>query len=357
MKILKSHIQTNFHVEKNEHFLCYNNYIISVVFNPLRLNFYNTNNFDKDFQLTMEKTSNFYQYKIWKLFQANDSQLFLIGQEPFEPGDYNLYDDKECKRLGIYHLKMNERIIKEKAKFTYYNYYEDLKNNKLHIYTGETIIVYDFLKNTSKETNLNIPSKGSSTNIEDFILVDDYLLLFTMIEISKNIYVFDCDIMDKKLEYQTNGLIFPNSFYLDLDQIFDYINKFKYFILISDNYFYIEDNNEHINIVEIKIKNNEKLLKDDNIDISFDEDSDIFKLHKINIKKEGEIKFYLLNNKKFAFNINIKEIYICQLSNMEIIIKLELNLKENLSLMAIQEKNDKYKIFFGNLEKMLCISN
>ena len=75
----------------------------------------------------------------------------------------------------------------------------------------------------------------------------------------------------------------------------------------------------------------------------------------MNIKKEDETKFFLLNNEKFAFNINIKEIYICHLSNMEIILKLELNLEENLSLMLIQEKNEKYQIFFRNKDKMQCI--
>ena len=133
MKTMKTQIQTIFFADKNEQFLCYNNYIISVISNPLRLNFYNMKNLDIDFQIKGAQINNFYQYKIWKLFKTSDNQLYVIRQETFEPRFwiFNLNDDKEFKRLGIFHLKINERIIEEKAKFNYYNYYEDLNNEAI----------------------------------------------------------------------------------------------------------------------------------------------------------------------------------------------------------------------------------
>ena len=68
----------------------------------------------------------------------------------------------------------------------------------------------------------------------------------------------------------------------------------------------------------------------------------------IKIKKTGYIDIYPLNKEKCGIVFDYKVYYICNLSNMEITLKMKLNINEELFLLKFKDDNGKYEKYMNN---------
>ena len=87
-------------------------------------------------------------YEQWKFYYTKDKQLFLIGYSK-EYKDYLVRN--ENKKLGIYLLDIDKRIIKKESSFNYNHFIENKKEDKLYVLNDEAIIAYYFKTNTQIE--------------------------------------------------------------------------------------------------------------------------------------------------------------------------------------------------------------
>ena len=90
---------------------------------------------------------------------------------------------------------------------------------------------------------------------------------------------------------------------------------------ISDNVFYINDDQEFL---EIKLKEKENILNDkDNKNCE-----DIFNSHVIHIN-DKITNIHILDDKNFLINFNNNTFYLCNSNDLKIITKIKLNLQLN----------------------------
>ena len=179
----------------------YKNYIISIPYNSKKIYFYKINDkseesLEKDFYVKFNPKDKHFRY--WKLYYAKNKQIFLIG-----------YNNNSCKfdeldELGIYLLNIEKKKIIQKAYFTYDIFAENKKIDRLYIYNKKSIIIYDFITNTSKEKNINV-NKLSSSDKKLFFIGDYVVLAFvnqvydwTWCFTDKFIMDKDCEIIKKK---------------------------------------------------------------------------------------------------------------------------------------------------------------
>ena len=79
----------------------------------------------------------------------------------------------------------------------------------------------------------------------------------------------------------------------------------------------------------------------------------------ITINELGDMKIYPINDEKCAIVFDYKNYYLCDLSKMEITLKIELNINEKLFLFKFEDDNkDRYKLYLTeeNHKKLLYIS-
>ena len=123
---------------------------------------------------------------------------------------------------------------------------------------------------------------------------------------------------------------------------------------LSDNLISVTSYEEnHKTIIEVAdIRINQKILDETKDElIAFDN-------KEIKIKKTGYIDIYPLNKEKCGIAFDYKVYYICNLSNMEITLKMKLNINEKLFLLKFKDDNGKYEIYMSDYEhnKILFIS-
>ena len=77
------------------------------------------------------------------------------------------------------------------------------------------------------------------------------------------------------------------------------------------------------------------------------------------INEIGNINIFLINKEKCGIVCGYKNYYICNLINMEINLKIELNIKEKLFLLQFIDDNNKYKAYLTDEsnKKLLYISS
>lgn len=288
---------------------------------------------------------------------------------------YNNNKSKICKldELGIYLLNIEEKSIIQKAYFTYYLFVENKKIDTLYIYNKKSIIIYDFMTNTSKEKIIDVNIRHSSS--EKLFLIGDNLIL-TFVDVVcgwtwsfTHIFILDkdCEIIKQK------NIYIP--FYFDLDNIIFLENSFQ---LISNNKFFINSitftDFISINFAEINLKDNENLLnkKDEEL-------KNIIIGHEIKIPGERNLSFNLnislhpLNDKKLVINFDDNNFYMLDIQNMQIITKMKINLQLNklveennysdsfidkILFFKMNKKNDCYEIYYNsNHKEILYITN
>ena len=89
------------------------------------------------------------------------------------------------------------------------------------------------------------------------------------------------------------------------------------------------------------------------------EDIGLIKSHKISINDTGDLTFYLLHKEKFGINVGNRNIYVYKKPYLELIEIFKLynfDIKDELLLVKSQEKNEKFKFYFGNEKKLLFLS-
>ena len=165
----KLQIQTILNIRDNSQFLFFENYIISVMNIQYinQLHFYNIKNFKREFTLK-DKNNDFLlnNFRNFKLFYAKNKDLYLIAY---------------AFNLAIFKLKIKERKIEGITFFNCYSFFEDLKNDKLYINNGNSIIVYDILTNTSIQKILK-----EKANISDkILLIDNYIFIISLQQVCK----------------------------------------------------------------------------------------------------------------------------------------------------------------------------
>ena len=310
--------------DKIVNFLHFKEYIIAIPYNSNKISFYDINN-----SLKISFTMDFNQdklYEQWKIFTTKNNELFLIGYFR-EYKDYLVLN--ENKNLGIYLLNIEKKTIEKKASFNYNHFVQDKKEDKLYIINNKSIIAYNFITNTSNIKDIEY----SSNHRQKFILVDDYLLLFTLVEVARWIFGFsEVFMIDKHFENIIQKELDP--FQLPLYD-FGYFDNFKNsFQQITDNIFFINSDSygdsTNIELLEIRLKGNENILND----IDYEKLENVFIERSINIKDGGISSLYSLDDEKFVINNNNNKFYVCDAKNLKKITKMELNLQLNNILEA-----------------------
>jgi hypothetical protein len=338
--------------------LKYKNYIISIPYNSEKIYFYKINDksndkndesLEKDFYIKFNPDDK--HFKFWKLYYAKNKQIFLIGY------NYNIFESDKLDELGIYLLNIEEKKITQKAYFNYSLFVENKKIDRLYIYNKKSIIIYDFMTNTSKEKNININILHSSG--KRLFFIGDYLVLTFVNQVSDWMWCFtNTFIMDKDCEIIKNKHIYI-PFYFDMDNIVFVENSFQ---LISNNIFFINDmtyqDYTSINFAEINLNDNDNLLNKNDEELK-----NIFIQHEIKIKDENKIydesniSLHPLNNEKLVINLNDNNFYILDIKNMQIITKIKINLQLN----KLVKPKDNFSSFIDNIlflkmnEKIDCI--
>lgn len=261
-------------------------------------------------------------YEQWKIYTTKNNELFLIGY-------YREYKDNlvlnENKNLGIYLLNIEKKTIEKKASFNYNHFVQDKKEDKLYIIYNKSIIAYNFITNTSNIKEIEY----SSNDKQKFILVDDYLLLITLMEITKWMFgISEVFMIDKHFENIIQKELDP---YQSPLYDFGYFDNFKNsFQQITDNIFFINSDSTYIELLEIRLKGNENILNDKD----YEKMEKVFIEHSINIQDGGKSSLYSLDEEKFVINNNNNKFYVCDAKNLKKITKMELNLQLNNILEA-----------------------
>ena len=361
--------------KENLYFLQYKNYIISIPYNSEKIYFYKINDksndksdesLEKDFYIKFNPDDKHFYF--WKLYYAKNKQIFLIG--------YNNISSKLdiLEELGIYLLNIEEKKIIQKAYFTYDIFAENKKIDRLYIYNKKSIIIYDFITNTSKEKKININILHSSS--KKLFFIGDYLILAFVNQVCDWTWCFtDTFIIDKDCEIiKKKNIYIP--FCFDINVVF-LENSFQH---ISNNIFFISalayQEYTNIDFAEINLNDNDNLLNK-----NYEEFKNIIIKHEIKIKDENEkniysesnISLHPLSDRKLVINFNDNNFYILDIKNMKIITKIKINLQlnklvkpkghlvsffDNIIFLKINEKNDCYDIYYNsNHNEILYITN
>ena len=329
----KLQIKSKFSISKNIQFLIHHNYIISLPYGRNAIDFYDIKTFRRKFFLKPEIKMDNINHGKWDLIYTKQKKLFLFGK-----ADH--FDN-----LDIYLLDIDKRKYVKKASFYYsYSFIEDKNNSKLYILSERELIVYDFNTEISNKKKLIF----TPNYFWKSFLIDNYLLLFSINNLNKDIYSLSCDIIDKNLKYLKKKLT------LSKKQNQPYFFYDDPFVKLSDNLIsvtsYVENHKTIIEVADIRI--NQKVLDETKDElIAFDN-------KEIKIKKTGYIDIYPLNKEKCGIAFDYKVYYICNLSNMEITLKMKLNINEELFLLKFKDDNGKYEIYMSDYEhnKILFIS-
>lgn len=347
-------IKTKLNIFSNIQYLIFKNYILSISFENSCVYFYDMKTFKRKFYLKRKRHENKFYHEKWKLFYTKNHKLFLLGYENEKKDGYTMNNSLE-KKLDIYILKIGQRKCIKKASFTYYQFIEDENDDKLYIRTDYSIIKYDFITCTSNEKYLAIKAERKKYWEKSF-LVDNHFIFVYLHEICKWTFILIYHIIDKNLEYSTECLYFP-SICFDLD---DYYYSMNIFQQITNNLFsiYSEEIEQKTNIDFIEIRIEEKFLKENDNDKL----NDLIFCNKkrINIKETGIRYISLLNKSKCGIAFNYNNYYICNLSNMEIYLKIELirlNINRDSLLLKFVDGKDKYKLYLSDGSELLYISS
>ena len=346
----KLQLRAKLNIATNMEFLLYKKYIISVSIEGNRVNFYDMRTFKRKFYLKRKRhEKNFYHEK-WKLFLTKDHKVFLLGYEN-EPEGFFSYENKN-KKLDIYLLKIGQRKCVKKESFTYYKFIEDAKDDKLYILTEMGIIQYDFITGISNDLFIiiNLPNYHRWAK---FFIINNYFFIVYLQEVSKWIFLEFCNIIDKNLG-QIKCLCLSPKFYYEADNC--YYSK-DFFVQISDNFFsiYSQEKAQTTSIVFSELGINEKIFQEINDDNVFD-DLLLLNEKELKIAETGKMDIYPINTKNCGISFNYSNYYIIELSNMDIISKIEIKLKDEFFLLKlIEDGNDKYKLFLANKNNLLFI--
>ncbi len=288
-----------------------------------------------------------------------------MGYEKYKEEEYYEKEADDDKKLDIYLLKIGQRKCAKKASFNYFKFREDEKDDKLYIIKEYTIIQYDFISGTSNEKSypihLHLPTFPCDFRWVKFFLVNNNFVLFYVYEVNKWIFQLVCNIMDKNLETGIDMLSISTYYnhYYDLDSIFSSRDSL---VKISDNFFSLisEEKDKTTKIYFAELKMDDKIY---NEEYDFFEDNDnlvdliLFNKKEINIKETGEKKIYPINKEKFGIVFNYRNYYICNISKMEIILKIDLNINEKLFLLKFKDDNNgKYKLYLNDKNNLYYTS-
>ena len=160
-------------------------------------------------------------------------------------------------------------------------------------------------------------------------MVDDYLLLFTLLEVHKWLFgISEVFMIDKHFEKIIQKELDPFQLPLyDFGNAGSFENSFQQ---ITDNIFFINSDSTNIEFLEIRLKGNENILND----IDYEKLENVFIERSIDIKDGGISSLYSLDDEKFVINNNNNKFYVCDAKNLRKITKMELNLQLNNILEA-----------------------
>jgi hypothetical protein len=348
-----SNLRTNscFNNSNNIQFFIYKNYIISISKGKNKVDFFDIKTFRKKFYLKRKRHEKNFDHEKWKLIYTKEHKLFLIGYEH----DYEseLYENKnENKKLDIYLLKIGQKKCVKKDSFNYYKFKEDEKEDKLYIIKDNKIIIYDL--------NIGIYNikfcelKNKLSYWMNLFITSDYIVYIYYNMITNWVFSFFYEIIDKNLDSDKKCFIMDQPLYDDENDNYKYARN--YLVQISDNLFTISseilNHSRIIYFAEIKAKENfEPLEEDESIYVNENEITIINETDDINI--------FPINKEKCGFVCGYKNYYICNLLNMEINLKIELNIKEKLFLLKFIDDDKKYKFYLTDEtnKKLLYISS
>ena len=339
-------IKTKLDISTNLQFLIFKNYLLSISYEKNTIDFYDMKTFIKKFYIKPEGYKNIFYNEEWMLFYTKKHKLFLLQYENEMIYESNI-NEKPKNELNIYSLEIDNRKCIKKKSFIYYQFIQDKNDDKLYIITNKSIIKYDFITGSSTEKNITNENftKGSSSKL---FFVDNCFVSFYIQLVSDWTFLLLLDIEDKNLEYSKKYLSVPSVCFNEGDVTMDNC------VQITNNLFTVfsGENNQTTEVKFAELRIEEKLLKENNL-----EKDKLFNIKEINIKETGKMNIYPINNEKCGFVFNNKKYYICNLSKMEIYLKIELDINDKLLLLKFVDSNGKYKLYLNNKGKLLFISS
>ena len=335
-------IKTKVNIPYNMQYYFHKNYILTISNEKNKIDFYEIKKYKKIFSLDKN-----FSHEKYKYLSTKENKLFLIGYE----NDYinELSDNnKKNKHLDIYLLKLEQKEIEKVASFQYFKFKEDEIEDKLYIVGDKTIIIYDLNTGTSNK-------KNSPFNIEfciywsELFITDKYMIFIYFNMVTRRVFSFFYDVINKNLDDSKECFFSP---YYVYDEDAHYRSARNDCVQISNNYFsiYSEIHNQSriISFAEIELKEG---LKE--YETAFTREKEI------TINELGDMKIYPINEEKCGIVFDYKNYYLCDLSKMEITLKIELNINEKLFLFKFEDDNkDRYKLYLTdeNHKKLLYIS-
>jgi len=331
---------TRFENSINMQFFIYRNYLISIPKGKNKVDFFDIKTFRRKFYLKRKRHEKNFYHEQWKLIYTKKHKLFLIGCE--HEYENELYDNKnKNKKLDIYLLKIGQRKCVKINSFNYYKFKEDENEDKLYIIRDNNMLIYDLNNGICTIKNNQFKKEDINLYWMNLFITKDYIMYIYFNMITRWVFTFFCEIKDKNLE---SG---KECFYTDTNCLFDdEDNNYKYarnhLVQISDNLFSISsevyNQSRIVYFAEIKPKENFEPLEED--------ESIYFNEKEINIMNEtGDINIFAINEEKCGIVCGYKNYYICNLINMEINLKIELNIKEKLFLLKFFDEDNKYKFY------------
>ena len=215
------------------------------------------------------------------------------------------------------------------------------------------MIIYDLNINTYN-TKLYEFSLKCNFYWGNLYITNDYIIFIYFCMVIKWFFSFFFQVKEKNLENNKIRSFCP--FYLyDIGN--EYNSARNHLVQISDNIFSVyselDNNSRLITFAEIKIEENGEFLNDEkNNNIFFNE-------KEIAINELGDMNIYPIDNKKCGIVFDSKNYYIFNLINMEINLKIELNINGKLYLLKLSDDKDKYKIYLTDdkNKKLIYISS
>lgn len=345
-------INTKVNSPSNNQFFIHKNYLLSVCNEKKRVNFYDMKTFRRKFYLKRKRHENKFNSEKWKLLYTKEHKLYLIGYE--HEYENELEENKNNdKNMDIYLLKIAQRKCVKINSFKYYKIKEDEKEDKLYIYRNNQMFIY----------NLNINSyeiKPCEFDLDNnlywgnLFITNNYIMFIYFTMVSRWVFSFHFQVKEKDLE---NNQIHSFCPYYCYDEEINYNSAINHLVQLYDNYFSVFselfNNTRTISFAEIKIDENaEPLYSPNNKNMFFNE-------KEITINETGDMNIYPIDNKKCGIAFDCKNYYICNLTNMEINLKIELNINEKFYLLKYNDDNDKYQFYLNDdvNKKLLYISS
>lgn len=267
----------------------------------------------------------------YELHQTKNNSLFIIGyMNEFQ--DY--LKEKEEKKLGIFLLNLENRLIEKKASFKYNNFMLDKKEDKIFLVNNGSIIAYDLRTNTLKQKKVKQPR----SLFEKMLLVDNYILPLTINDAYKwDLGISNIIIIDKDLKSLLSYSFKAYNFLIGELNFSDYVNGF---VKLTDNKYFLysesHSNSTDLNFWEINFKGNENLLKERK------RIPDLFEEKRITIKECNRKVFsvFPLNEKNFVVNFEDNIFYIYRSDNFQVLTKIKMNipLYDNVQMNEYQKE-------------------